>query len=255
MLMAIAPQGVDASVREAHFSDRAGTTTEPVDMTELHARYDDTGRLAVVMRFADPLPETVRLRWVAAEWDSDGTCGNSVDVRLWVSGEAAMGWWQPGYLTVVYDIESASVARDRRSVKTVIRYEMKDRDFRCLIASVDGSSERIGPASFDLPLERLSVKRAVWIGSSIGRPGRTVLRVSTADGAKVEIVVRRKGRRAFVRRFTAAGGSPVRQQFKWSCARPGIYRFVVRARDSYGNSLVRRGRWTISPNRCERLLN
>jgi hypothetical protein len=133
---------------------------------------------------------------------------------------------------------------------------MKGRDFRCVVAGVeDESSERIGPVAFDLPLTRLSVWRKVQLGSSVGRPGSTTLHVAATEGATVKIVVRRNGRRAFVRRFTASESGHNLQRFAWNCARPGTYRFRVSARDAYGESLVRRGRWTVSEGRCERLLN
>lgn len=258
MLLGLASSAA-ASVREAHFSDGAGTTKGPVDLTELHARYDDAGRLAVAMRFANPLPDSVRLYWAASDWRADRTCGNSVDARVMVSGPAAWGSWQPGYLTVIYDFESVRIAADRKSVKTVVTYEMKGRDFRCVVAGVEGyeegTSEHIGPIAFDLPLAKLSVRRQVQVGTSFGRPGSTTLRVAATEGAKVKIVVRRDGRRTFARRFKASREGPDLQRFAWTCSRPGTYRFRVSARDAYGKSLVRSGTWTVSKGRCEQLLN
>lgn len=116
-------------------------------------------------------------------------------------------------------------------------------------ASVPRSLKVLAPR-----LSTLRVKEDEHRRRSSRRPGRTFLRIATTPYVRVELVLRRNGKRERVKRFdTTRRRISKRLRFRWSCDRPGVYRYAVTATDAYGSKRVRHGRWTVSRERCRAL--
>lgn len=262
-----------AAQREAHYTGGTASGSGPLNIAEAHAIYDDDGQLTVTLRFAqpapDPLPTDTVLRWTASSRrdldDTECPATRDGDVAGTLSGSPT----PTGRYRIVGrqdDLGNTTAtplawtfSADRVEVTTIVDDPaIADRDLRCIEATSDLSG---APGAFDttelvpflLPLEDLAVTRGVRKGGSSKRPGRTTLRIDATDGANVTLKVRRNGRLVLSRRFTSDESSPFSRRFKWSCNRTGTFRFTVQASDSYGKTLTKRGRWTVSAGRCARL--
>ena len=95
----------------------------------------------------------------------------------------------------------------------------------------------------------LTVKRRLHPGRTRRAPGTTTLEIQGSPGATVVIRVwRGKGRKRSATVTLDANGRHT-ATFKWSCARPGTYRYEVAG----GTSRPVRGSWTVSRRRCRSL--
>jgi hypothetical protein len=262
-----------AAQREAHYTDGAASGSGPLNIAEAHATYGDQGQLTVTMRFAqpapDPLPVGAVLRWTVSSThnldDTECPATRDGDVAGTFSGSPSpTGRYRiVGRQDELGNTTATPLAwtfsADRYEVTTTVDDPaIADRDPRCIEATSDvsGPSDAFDTTElvpFLLPLEELAVTRGVRKGGSSKRPGRTTLKIGATDGAKVTLKVRRNGRLVLSRRFTSDESSPFSRRFRWSCNRTGTFRFTIQARDSYGKTLTKHGRWTVSAARCARL--
>jgi hypothetical protein len=100
------------------------------------------------------------------------------------------------------------------------------------------------------PLKRLRVQAESVLGRSSARPGRTRLLIRSSPLARLEVTAFHRGRK--VARRVVREGPDARSAlaFAWSCNATGRTRYVVKARDRYGNRRTARGEWTVSAARC-----
>jgi hypothetical protein len=260
------PSTAGAATRDANYSGGEGSTASRLDIAAAHASYDDAGTLTLTMRFAepapDPLPDGV-LRWTvsSAGTPDDLSCparrSGDISVRVTaLSGSTAYAYKRVGRLEPEALSFPYSFGADRRTVTTTISEPgIADRDYRCIEATTDFDAEldTTDRVPFRLPLEQLTVRRGQKLHKSSKRPGSTTLAIQATDGANVTLRVKRRGKLFYSRNLTAHQGSPFRKRFRWSCAKPGAFRFTVQAKDAYGKKLTRRGGWKVSARRCARL--
>jgi hypothetical protein len=133
------------------------------------------------------------------------------------------------------------VSRDRRLLRVRVRDErLRGRIYRSAFATFGraGSPERGTSRRFDL-VKAFFPRKLEFIGLEVEEGGVTV---TTAFGARVKVIIRRRGDKQVVRRYRQdsvgreGDERAMLLRYPFSCpSRRTTYRILVRARDSFGN--------------------